>query len=100
MGCDSPRARFGACSTSPRFVQRRWPFSSSDPLDLEAAVAHGLALRDAGADVVDVGGESTRPKGATYEDGYSDVSVDEELARVVPVVAGWSLRAWSSRSTP
>jgi dihydropteroate synthase len=45
------------------------------------AVELGLALRDAGADCVDVGGESTRP-------GAVPVPVDEELARVVPVVAG------------
>jgi dihydropteroate synthase len=47
----------------------------------EAAIAHGLALREAGADILDVGGESTRP-------GAAPVSVDDELKRVVPVVAG------------
>ncbi len=47
--------------------------------DLGDAVAHGLALTEAGADVVDVGGESTRP-------GASPVGVAEELRRVVPVV--------------
>jgi dihydropteroate synthase len=47
----------------------------------ERAVARGVALRDAGADCVDVGGESTRP-------GADPVPVDEELARVVPVVEG------------
>lgn len=56
-------------------------------LDVEAAVAHGLALAAAGADVIDVGGESTRPRGATYGDGYADVPADEERARVVPVIA-------------
>jgi dihydropteroate synthase len=48
-------------------------------LDHRAAVAHGLALFDEGADIVDVGGESTRP-------GAEPVPVDEELARVVPVI--------------
>lgn len=48
-------------------------------LDPDAAVAHGIALREAGADMVDVGGESTRP-------GAHRVSVDEERRRVVPVV--------------
>jgi dihydropteroate synthase len=48
-------------------------------LDVDAAVAHGLALIDAGADVLDVGGESTRP-------GAEPVPADEELARVLPVV--------------
>jgi dihydropteroate synthase len=47
----------------------------------EAAVAHGLALAAAGADLLDVGGESTRP-------GAERVDDDEELRRVLPVVAG------------
>jgi dihydropteroate synthase len=50
-------------------------------LDAEAAVAHGLELAAAGAEVLDVGGESTRP-------GAEPVSAEEELARVVPVVGG------------
>ena len=48
-------------------------------LDREQAVAHGVAMRDAGADLVDVGGESTRPGAARVEPG-------NELARVLPVV--------------
>ncbi|MBF0600017.1 2-amino-4-hydroxy-6-hydroxymethyldihydropteridine diphosphokinase [Coriobacteriaceae bacterium] len=47
--------------------------------DTASAVAHGLALLDAGADIVDVGGESTRP-------GFTPVDPEEEAARVVPVV--------------
>jgi dihydropteroate synthase len=43
------------------------------------AIEHGLALHAAGADIVDVGGESTRP-------GASRIDADEELRRVVPVV--------------
>lgn len=46
---------------------------------LEAAVAHGLRLAEEGADALDVGGESTRP-------GAQDVSVEEEIKRVVPVI--------------
>ncbi|WP_141456076.1 dihydropteroate synthase [Pseudoxanthomonas sp. z9] len=46
---------------------------------LEAAVAHGLKLTEEGADILDIGGESTRP-------GAADVSVEEELRRVVPVI--------------
>jgi dihydropteroate synthase len=46
----------------------------------ERAVAHGLALVAAGADIVDVGGESSRP-------GAVAISVEEELARVIPVIA-------------
>ena len=48
---------------------------------VEAAIAHGLALWEDGADILDVGGESTRP-------GADPVSAAEELERVVPVVAG------------
>jgi dihydropteroate synthase len=48
-------------------------------LDADAAVAHGVTLADEGADVLDVGGESTRP-------GAADVSIDEEIRRVVPVI--------------
>jgi dihydropteroate synthase len=48
-------------------------------LDPAAAVEHGLALRAAGADIVDVGGESTRP-------GAAAVPLDEELRRALPVV--------------
>ncbi len=46
----------------------------------EAAISRGLAMARAGADFVDVGGESTRP-------GADPVTVEEELRRVVPVVS-------------
>jgi dihydropteroate synthase len=49
--------------------------------DAQDAVAHAARLIDDGADIVDVGGESTRP-------GSDPVSVDEELGRVLPVVEG------------
>lgn len=49
--------------------------------DTTIAVKHGLDLVAAGADLVDVGGESTRP-------GASRVDEDEELRRVIPVVRG------------
>jgi dihydropteroate synthase len=54
---------------------------------LEAAVAHGERMHAEGADVLDVGGESSRPPGRTYGVGASEVSADEENARVLPVVA-------------
>jgi len=47
----------------------------------EDAIAHGLALEADGADVVDIGGESTRP-------GSDPVSADEEIARILPVIKG------------
>ncbi len=48
-------------------------------LGVESAVAHGLKLWSQGADVVDVGGESTRP-------GAARVAVAEEVGRVIPVI--------------
>ncbi|CAN5205494.1 dihydropteroate synthase [soil metagenome] len=48
---------------------------------VEAAVAHGLTLIADGADVLDIGGESTRP-------GAEPVSVAQEIGRVFPVIEG------------
>ena len=48
-------------------------------VDPDAAIEHGLAMLDAGADIIDVGGESTRP-------GFTPVNPDEEARRVLPVV--------------
>jgi len=48
-------------------------------LDLEAAVAQGRRFEEEGADILDVGGESTRP-------GFEPIPLEEELRRVVPVV--------------
>ncbi len=48
-------------------------------LEAEAAIEHGLRLIDEGAQIVDVGGESTRP-------GAEPVGADEELRRVQPVI--------------
>jgi dihydropteroate synthase len=47
--------------------------------DPQRAVAHGLQLVEDGADLLDIGGESTRP-------GAGEVAVEDEIARVVPVV--------------
>ena len=49
--------------------------------DANEAVEHGLRLVEEGADLLDVGGESTRP-------GAAPVTIDEEIARVVPVIEG------------
>jgi dihydropteroate synthase len=50
-------------------------------LDPEAAIAHGRELAGAGAEILDVGGESTRP-------GAEAVPEEEELRRVIPVIEG------------
>jgi dihydropteroate synthase len=52
-------------------------------LDPGAAIAHGRELREQGAEILDVGGESTRP-------GAEAVTAEEEIARVLPVVEALS----------
>ena len=48
-------------------------------LDTDAAIARGLQMLDEGADIIDVGGESTRP-------GHTPVDPDDEAERIIPVV--------------
>jgi dihydropteroate synthase len=48
-------------------------------LDSHRAIEHGLRMVEEGADIIDVGGESSRP-------GSDPVSLDEELARIIPVI--------------
>src|SRR4029077_8317969 len=48
-------------------------------LDSEAAVSHALQLERDGADIIDVGGESTRP-------GATPISSEEELRRILPAI--------------
>lgn len=47
----------------------------------DAALAHVRAMMSDGADIIDIGGESTRP-------GAAEVDIDEEIARTAPVIAG------------
>jgi dihydropteroate synthase len=60
-------------------------FAESRPLDKDAAVDAALRIEAEGADLLDLGGESTRP-------GATPVAADEELARVLPVVRALSGR--------
>ncbi len=81
VGLPSRLARAGRCLVMG--VVNVTPDSFSDGgrwAHHAAAVEHGLALLAEGADLVDVGGESTRP-------GAARVSLEEELRRVLPVVA-------------
>lgn len=57
-------------------------------LQANAAIDHGLRLIDEGADILDIGGESTRPPGADYGNGNQFVTAAEELQRVIPVIEG------------
>ena len=50
-------------------------------ISVETAVEHGLRLVEEGAEILDIGGESTRP-------GAAPVSAEEELRRVIPVIEG------------
>jgi dihydropteroate synthase len=82
VGLPPPLARLDRCLVMG--VLNVTPDSFSDGglfLDPGKAVAHGLALAEQGADLVDVGGESTRP-------GAARPSVEEELRRVLPVLKG------------
>ena len=54
-------------------------FDGGKFLDADTAVAHGLKLAEQGAEILDIGGESTRP-------GGEPVSEAEELRRVIPVI--------------
>jgi dihydropteroate synthase len=83
----TPRPRLAGLSLDrPRLmgIVNVTPDSFSDGgqhLDAAAAVAHGLALAAAGADILDIGGESTRP-------GAAPVAEAEEIRRIVPVIVG------------
>ncbi|WNJ98978.1 dihydropteroate synthase [Thalassospiraceae bacterium LMO-JJ14] len=54
-----------------------------DFLDSRVAIDHALKLIDDGADILDIGGESTRP-------GSRPITIDEECARILPVIEGIS----------
>jgi dihydropteroate synthase len=52
----------------------------------ERAVAHAIELAAEGADILDLGAESTRPGGGVYGDGARNVPEEEEIARILPVL--------------
>jgi dihydropteroate synthase len=60
-------------------------------LNAPAAIAHGLKLAEDGADIIDIGGESTRP-------GARPVLLDEELRRVLPAIQGLAARTGAALS--
>jgi dihydropteroate synthase len=74
LECGPPTLVMGVLNVTPDSFSDGGLF-----LDHEAAVEHGLRMAADGADLLDVGGESTRP-------GSRPVPIDEEIARVIPVV--------------
>lgn len=54
-----------------------------DHFDVESAVSFAIDMISRGADMIDIGGESTRP-------GFAEVTLDEELKRVIPVISALS----------
>ena len=70
---DRPRI-MGVLNVTPDSIS-----DGGEHFDADAAIAYGLQMLDEGADIIDVGGESTRP-------GFTPVSADEEARRVLPVV--------------
>lgn len=73
LGMDRPRVMAIVNTTPDSFSD------GGERLDPATAIVHALAMVAAGADIIDVGGESTRP-------GAEAVSEDTEIARVLPVV--------------
>ena len=71
----------GIVNVTPDSFSDGGKYSSTD-----LAVEHALQLVAEGADILDIGGESTRP-------GAEPVSLDEELKRVIPVIEALSKRA-------
>jgi len=55
-------------------------------LEPRAAIDHGRRLLQEGADLLDIGGESSRPAGRTYGEGFDEVPAADEIRRVVPVI--------------
>jgi dihydropteroate synthase len=88
----APRAPFGPLALDrPRLmgILNTTPDSFSDGALFaarDAALSHARAMIDAGADLIDIGGESTRP-------GAAEVPVDDEIARTAPVIAALTASA-------
>ncbi|HIE19718.1 MAG TPA: dihydropteroate synthase [Rhodospirillales bacterium] len=77
LSLEKPRI-FGIINVTPDSFS-----DGGDALALEDALRRGKAMLDAGADILDVGGESTRP-------GAAPVGIEDEIARAVTVVRGLS----------
>jgi len=81
LDCSSRTLIMGVINVTPDSFSDGGRFT-----DPAGAVAHALQLVEDGADIIDIGGESTRPRGHAYGEGAQAVTVEEELRRVIPVV--------------
>jgi dihydropteroate synthase len=86
-----PRGRSLSLGGRPRVlgILNLTPDSFSDGglwADLPRAVDHALRMLEEGADLLDLGAESTRPGGGVYGAGAETVSAGEEIARLLPVL--------------
>lgn len=70
----------GVINVTPDSFSDGGKFFSGDTLQLKKIIASAVQMQEDGADIIDVGGESTRP-------GSDTVSLDEELRRVIPVIS-------------
>src|SRR3989442_7650363 len=61
-------------------------FSGVGVADADAALARARQLVDEGADMLDVGGQSTRPGKRGTDEGFDEIAPEEEIRRVVPVI--------------
>ncbi len=71
----------GVLNVTPDSFSDGGQFNTTD-----AAVKRALEMVEAGASIIDIGGESTRPKGQHYGDGAADVASAQEKDRVLPVI--------------
>ena len=89
MRCGGAKFRWGERTYVMGVVNATPDSFSGDGLgnDPNAAAKRALEMEENGADVIDIGGESTRPAGPVYGEGGPTVTAEEELARVLPVIA-------------
>ena len=57
-----------------------------DFVSIDQAIDHAVEMAECGAEIIDIGGESTRPAGKAYGPGARHVKLEEELRRVIPVI--------------
>lgn len=78
----TPRV-FGVLNLTPDSFSDGGAYASA-----QAAIERARAILAEGADVIDVGGESTRPRGKVYGEGYRELSPEDEIARIADVLEG------------